>query len=132
MYTIRRIGAVALIVAAIGIWFGMKPASSDTSSSYGAAITAALAADTANNASATGTPQQTVVNGWTAKDLLTIIANEGASPQPLPVDGRPAALLTLVVIGFGLELATSRLPAREPVMNSPSVVEPVLAAAPSS
>ena len=55
-----------------------------------------IMADTANNARTEGAPQQTVVNGWTAKDLLTVIAREGARPS----DERPAALLVLVVIGI--------------------------------
>jgi hypothetical protein len=127
MYMIRRIGAVVLIVAAVGVWFGMKPANTDTS--YGAAITAALAADTANNTSTEGAPQQTVVNGWTAKDLLTIIAKQGADPRP--VDERPAALLTLLVIGFGLGLVTLRLPVPEPAMSSASAPEPLPSVAPT-
>jgi len=122
MHTIRRIGAVVLIVAAIGVWFGMSP-TSDKASSYSSAISAALAADTANNANTAGAPQQTVVNGWTAKDLLTVIANEGAVPQP--VDERPAALLTLLVIGFGLVLVTSQTPVRESPMNSTSTFAPL-------
>ena len=106
MQTIRRIGAVVLIIAALGIWFGMKPTESAKAGTYHSAITAALDADTANNAKTEGAPQQTVVNGWTAKDLLTVIAQEGAD-QP-SVDERPAALPALLVIGLGLILATTR------------------------
>jgi hypothetical protein len=106
MQIIRRIGAVVLIIAALGIWFGMKPAQDTKAGTYHSAISAALDADTANNAKTEGAPQQTVVNGWTAKDLLTVIAQEGAS-QP-PVDERPAALLVLVIIGLGLILMTTR------------------------
>jgi hypothetical protein len=121
MLTIRRIGAVVLIVAAISVWFGMKPANTDTSSNYGASITAALAGDHANSARTAGAPQQAVVNARTARDLVTIIAEEGANPRP--VDERPAALLTLLVIGFGWGLATTRLPVRGPARSSPLALE---------
>ena len=106
MQAVRRIGAAVLIIAALGVWFGMAPSHPDKSDDYRAAISAALASDTANNTRTEGAPQQAVVNGWTAKDLLTVVAQEGADPRP--VDERPAALLTLVVIGFGRMLATSR------------------------
>jgi hypothetical protein len=119
MQMIRRIAAVVLIVAAIGVWFGMKPASANNSS-YREAITAALADDTANNSRTEGAPQQAVVNGWTAKDLLTIIAREGSNS---PVDERPAALLALLVIGLGIGLATTLQPIREPAMSSSLTVE---------
>jgi len=116
MHTLRRIGAVVLIVGAIGVWFGMSPADVQTTSGYHPAITAALAADTKNHKSAHGTAQQTVVNGWTARDLLAILAKEGADPRS--VDERPAALLALLVVGLGIGLATARLTAREPTVSS--------------
>ena len=124
MHIIRRVGAVVLIVAAISVWFGMKPASTDNASGYRAAITAALADDTANNKMTEGSPQQTVVNGWTAKDLLAIVAREGSDPPP-PVDERPAALLTLLAIGFGLGLATTQLPVRQSSLNTRLALEPL-------
>jgi hypothetical protein len=128
VYTLRRIGAAVLIVAAFGVWFGMKPASANTATSYRAAVTAALATDASNTTSAIGAARQAVVEGRTARDLLTIIANEAASAQPLPADERPAALLTLLAIGLGLGLATSlRAAVREPAMNTPSIIEPLTA-----
>jgi hypothetical protein len=51
------------------------------------------------------------VNGWTARDLLAIIAQEGADPRS--VDERPSALLALLVIGLGIGIATTRLTVRE-------------------
>ena len=124
MQIIRRIGAVVLIVAATSVWFGMKPASADSSPDHRTAITAALADDIANNKRTEGSPQQTVVNGWTARDLLTIVAREGSDPPP-PVDERPAALLALLVIGVGLGLATTRLAVGEPAMNTRLALEPL-------
>lgn len=43
---------------------------------YASLIADALEADTANNKGAESAPQQQVVNGWTARDLLTIIAKQ--------------------------------------------------------
>jgi hypothetical protein len=78
----------------------MAPESSNAE--YRADISAALADDKINNTSTQGAPQQAVVNGWTAKDLLTVIASEGAEQ-----DQRPAALLALAVIGLAGGIATS-------------------------
>jgi hypothetical protein len=104
---VRRIGAVVLTIAAIAVWLGMAPTPDDDADVYPTRITAALAADTENNKSTQGAPQQAVVNGWTARDLLTVIAQEGAAKEPR--DQRPGALLVLVIMGLGLGLATGRL-----------------------
>jgi hypothetical protein len=89
-------------------------------------IRQALADYTLNNYSTTGAPQQTVVNGWIAKDLLTIMAeqqNEALTrdevpappPPPAPADERIPALIGLVVVGLALALATApRSPASTP------------------
>ncbi len=109
MLLARRVGAYVLVVAAIAIWFGMKPTQqSDTG--YKAAIAAALAADQTNAAASQSAPQQQVVNGWTARDLLTVIAEEGAQSAGV-VDERPAALLVIVVLGVALLLARTVVPA---------------------
>jgi len=96
----RRVGAVVLVIAAIAVWFGMKPSDS-VAGEYSALISAALSADEANQGLAEGAPQQAVVNGWTARDLLTIIARQGSAPAATD-DPRPSALLALAVIGIAL------------------------------
>jgi hypothetical protein len=111
-HALRRICAVVLIAGAIGVWFGMSPASPETSPGYHQTITAALAADAKKNKTVHGAAQQAVVNGWTARNLLAIIAQEGANPRS--VDERPSALLALLVIGLGIGIATTRPTAREP------------------
>jgi len=103
---------VVLIAGAIGVWFGMSPASSETSSGYHHTIAAALAADAKNNKTVHGAAQQAVVNGWTARALLAIIAQEGVNPRS--VDERPSALLALLVIGLGIGMATTRLTVGKP------------------
>src|SRR3712207_4067713 len=81
----------------------------DESSDRSPEIASALADYELNNARTQGAPQQHVVNGWVAKDLLTVIAeqqNESVTDERLP------ALAVLVVVGLALHLATSA-PARE-------------------
>ena len=66
---------------------------------YDTAISAALSDDNANNLRAEGAPQQTVVNGWTAKDLLTIIARQNGDLMRLSSsDERIPALLLIGVL----------------------------------
>jgi hypothetical protein len=114
--TFRRIGAVVLILGATGVWFGMGPADTEATSGYHQQIAAALAVDTKSSKAAHGTAQQTVVNGWTARDLLAILAQEGSDPRS--ADERPAALLALLVLGLGIGLATTRLTVSEPGMSA--------------
>ena len=113
MLNIRRVFAAILIVGTAAIWFGMAPESSNAE--YRSAIASALADDKINNTSTQGAPQQTVVNGWTAKDLLTVIASEGAEQ-----DQRPAALLALAVIGIAgsVALGADRRTALAPVTTA--------------
>ncbi len=106
MVDFRRVGAVVLVIAAIAVWFGMKPSDS-VAPEYNAVISAVLAEDEANQARTEGAPQQTVVNGWTARNLLAIIAKQGDSAPPSNDDQRPSALLALAVIGIALLLFTA-------------------------
>lgn len=81
---IRVLGFVLLGLAAVGAWVGLAPRvvfdqpNLPSATQYETLISKALADDATNNLLTSGAPQQTVVNGWTAKDLLTIIAKEQA------------------------------------------------------
>jgi hypothetical protein len=102
---VRRVGAIVLALAAVVVWFAMAP---DESSDRSPEIASALADYELNNARTQGAPQQQVVNGWVAKDLLTVIAeqqNESVTDERLP------ALAVLVVLGLALHVATSTRPA---------------------
>ena len=66
-------------------------------------ISKVMVGDTLNQARTEGAPQQAVVNGWTARDLLELTARQGVDAR----DHRPAALLALLVLGMCLGLATS-------------------------
>jgi hypothetical protein len=103
---VRRIGAVVLAVAAVIIWFAMAP---DDSSGSSSDVNRALAEYELNEARTEGAPQQQVVNGWVAKDLLAIIAEQqdrAVSDERLP------ALAVLLVFGLALHIATT--PRAEP------------------
>jgi hypothetical protein len=118
----RRVGAVVLAIAAVVVWFAMAP--EDRSSD----IRQALVEYELNEARTEGAPQQQVVNGWVAKDLLTIIAeqqNDVASDERLPV------LVGLLVLGAALYTFTSprrtqETSTTEPTPPSESEAAPVL------
>jgi hypothetical protein len=126
MVLCRRIGAGILALAAIAVWLLMAPAKPKAAevqtpqavSDQSTAIAKALSDYQQNNLFTTGAPQQAVVNGWAAKDLLTIIAkqqNEALTRPPVipplaptvPNDDRIPALVGLLVLGLALALATA-------------------------
>jgi hypothetical protein len=111
MLLARRLGAAALAVAAVVVWFGLRPAQTPTpASDFRPQIATALANYRLNNANAQYSPQQAVVNGWAAKDLLTVIAREqnaALSPQTAPRDDRIPAELVLLVLAVALLGGTS-------------------------
>jgi hypothetical protein len=117
MLMFRRIGALVLAVAAVAVWFGMAPSAKVAKAAdFGPQISSALANYRLNNANAEYSPQQQVVNGWVAKDLLTVLAREqnaALSPASAPRDDRVPAELLLAVLGLALFGATT-LPGASP------------------
>jgi hypothetical protein len=120
MVIIRRVGAVVLVLAAVAVWFLMEPEqpvaqAPEQVRDRGSDISQELSDYERNEARTAGAPQQTVVNGWAAKDLLAIIAeqqNEAFTrPEvraPLtPNDERVPALVGLVVAGLALAVFTT-------------------------
>jgi len=90
---LRRLGAFALLVAAIAIWFGMAPDVPNQASK----IASIEATDDANNARAEGAPQQTVVNGWTTIEYLQLLAQQSDELASASVrDDRPGAMLAIL------------------------------------
>lgn len=105
MDIVRRIGAVALLAAAVAVWFGMAPESPD----HSVKISSIESGDDANNALTEGAPQQTVVNGWTNLEYLRLISKQMDEASSAPVrDDRPEAMLGLCVAGIALLALTSR------------------------
>jgi hypothetical protein len=138
MIIARRIGAIVLAIAAVAVWFLMAPAKPKTPvvhtqqsvSDQSAAISQALSDYEQTNGLATGAPQQAVVNGWAAKDLLTIIAkqqNEALTrpavapsvPPVTPNDDRIPALVGLLVLGLAPTMATATPPRSTGAMATP-------------
>jgi hypothetical protein len=127
----RKIGAVVLAIAAVAVWFAMAPDQPATPVAQAqeevrdrsSEIQRALSDYEANDALTQGAPQQAVVNGWIARDLLTVIAEQQndaltrtevptpASPV-VPNDERIPALVALLVVGLALALATAPRPSR--------------------
>jgi len=117
---IRYAGFVVLIAAAAGVWYGLAPKVSTSTptlpsgTQYESLISQVLADDVTNNAGAQGAPQQAVVNGWTERDLLTIIAKENVdilqaqgavvdatgNLSTTPFDNRIPALLLVGVLAI--------------------------------
>jgi hypothetical protein len=129
MTTVRRIGAAVLTLAALAVWFLMAPETPEApavQTREGVAdrsvdIAEALLNYEANEARTQGAPQQSVVNGWVAKDLLTIIAEQqnealtrddvpAPAPPVTPNDDRIPALVGLLVVGMALALGTTTKP----------------------
>jgi hypothetical protein len=143
MQLARQIGLAVIAIAAVAVWFVMAPSDPDpvtsfdpTSKTYTNLIDLTLDDYDANNDRADSAPQQQVVNGWVAKDLLTIMAyqntdlldavgglgDQNATASSLAVrDDRTPALLVLVVAAvawFGITAPTTRrkdAPASVPV-----------------
>jgi len=125
MLLARRIGAVCLVIAAVAVWLLLTPTEKPADSAdFTSAIASALDAYETNNSSADSAPQQQVVNGWAAKDLLEVIAraqNAVLSPESAPRDDRVAAYLLLVVLGLALlAFTTERTATGRPTSTSPS------------
>jgi hypothetical protein len=118
-----------LAIAAAAVWFAMAPdepakpkiQTQEQVSDRSSEISQALSDYEANNTFTSGAPQQAVVNGWVAKDLLTVIAeqqNEALTrpelpaqfPPAAPTDERIPALIGLLVLGLALALVTAPRP----------------------
>lgn len=127
MSNIVRFGGLGLCVAAaIGVFFLLAPnvshstATLPANTDYQSLLATVLADDAANNLRTTGAPQQTVVNGWAARDLLTIIAKENidiltsqgaivdatGTLQTAPFDDRVPALILIGIVAFFWEVVT--------------------------
>src|SRR3712207_2369203 len=127
MLIVRRLGAATLAIAAVAVWFLMAPEEAHPPvvqaqqgvTDRSAEIARALSTADLNEITANSAPQQQVVNGWAAKDLLAILAeqqNEALTrdevPPPVPPvtpnDERIPALAGLLVLGLALGLITAR------------------------
>lgn len=99
LFWVRLVGGIVIALAALSIYFGMAPAQQASAADRASLV---LSLNKQNEADADSAPKQAVVNGWVARDLLTIIASESDR-----TDERPAALLMLGVVGIAFFGATS-------------------------
>jgi hypothetical protein len=144
---IRYLGFLVLIGAAVAVWVVLAP-KVDTKSptlpsgtDYGSLISQALSDATANNVSADTAPKQQVVNGWVARDLLTIVAkqnidilkSQGAvvdatgNLSTTPFDDRIPALLLIGLLAIcwtGLTAVPMERTVRQVEAVSPAVRAP--------
>ena len=104
----RRVSAVCLVLLALLVWFGLAPDQA-TPADRSSAIEAALSENELNEAMADSAPQQQVTNGWVARDLLTVIAEQQneVGTRPAPQDLRVPAMLGVLVLGLALALGTT-------------------------
>jgi hypothetical protein len=116
----RRWGLGILSLAALLVYFLLEPAPPDEGSvnlsptNYQSLINIAMSDYDANDALAESAPQQQVVNGWIARDLLQIqaraiadlldaLTQENAAGQAVAsVDPRVPALLVIAVLAMSL------------------------------
>lgn len=96
---VRRAGSLVLAAAGVAVFLGMAPTHSTSHSD----IDAVMIDDSINQGRTEGAPQQAVVNGWTARDLLKIMATEGVESR----DERPAAFAGLGLLALLLYIGTS-------------------------
>lgn len=115
---IRKFGAGLIAVLAIVVLFVAGPTEADRSptADYARMLTAAQSDYDTNDARTSGAPQQQVVNGWFARDALTIqvmqLTDLLEAAEPAPPDERVTLIALLGVIAICLYAFTSPSPAR--------------------
>lgn len=131
---VRPVGFLIIAVAAAAAWVVLAPTTAEdaptlpSATQYETLISQALDDNSANDARTESAPQQQVVNGWVARDLLTIIAKQNADLlrasgaivesngvlRTNPFDERVPALLGLGILALvwdGLTRPTAPRPA---------------------
>jgi hypothetical protein len=98
---VRLVGFAVLALAAVISFVVLRP-KSPSAPDHSAQIAAALSDDTTNAKSASSAPQQQVVNGWTARDLLVVqaaTANDQLAAAKASSDAsRQIAVLVLIAV----------------------------------
>lgn len=104
---VRTIGCITIAVLAVLALAFLGPTSSDEVASDRLGI---WLEDATNQDRAQGAPQQSVVNGWTANQLLDLLSQQLESSSM--ADHRPAVLLTLGILLLTVAMATTLGPHR--------------------
>ena len=130
MLMFRRFGLAVLAVAAVAVFFLLVPDVPDDQA--GDFIVEALELAESNyelnNLRAETAPQQQVVNGWYANNLLNLIAAETGRTATQSSDDRTAALLVIGILAIALWGATTQpaevLPLPPPKPEVPETPQP--------
>jgi hypothetical protein len=142
--TVRRIGFVVLALAAAIITFalGPEPPEQLNVASYDRQISQALSDYEANDARTEGAPQQQVVNGWIARDMLTVLALQTnellEASAPAASDDRLPLLLFVLILAVCWQaaappdLATARRSRPDADLDDGAATEPAAGPAPWS
>lgn len=96
------LGVSLVVLLAIAVPLGLVGPTKPDTKAYDKAVTRALADADANEATAEGAPQQAVVNGWLARDLMEVQIkqnNDELVLLHLTVAVLIAALLAVVIAG---------------------------------
>ena len=105
----RRAGLVVLAIAAGWVWFNLEPlpiVPTLSGTEINRLVGLALSDSEANEALADSAPQQQVVNGWVARDLLQILVSAQAAQLDTLAqvdarqDERVPALIGLLAVAF--------------------------------
>lgn len=107
--TARRITAAVLVLLGVVLALSANPSGSSSS------VSAIRLKAEINNGSAAGAPQQTVVNGWEANDLLALQVSQDQSNA-----WRLALLLLLILIALAVLLVTVTRPAPQAAPAAPA------------
>lgn len=125
---VRVIGFVVLALLATVTFVAMGPKSTETPD-RSAEIAAALSSEAKNASSASSAPQQQVVNGWIARDLLVIQSYTVNDQLAVTKAGNEAShqiakLLFLAVLAICWGGATSKLGGAKKLNDSEASAEP--------
>jgi hypothetical protein len=118
------LGIAIVVLIAVAIPWGLVGPTKPDTKAYDKAVSAALLEAKVNESSASGAPQQQVVNGWLARDLMEVQikqSNDELVLMHLIVAVLVGALLALVV--GGLVATASR--SRTAVNSATDPVEPL-------
>jgi hypothetical protein len=143
---VRRMGFVVLAVAAVVVTFVVGPDRPEPADveHYERLISQALSDYEENDARTSGAPQQQVVNGWIARDMLTVLAQQSNEllevSAPAASDNRVPLLLLVLVLAFcwhavappETRALASEAPASNDASNGPDTNSENVAPAPTS
>jgi hypothetical protein len=121
---IRRAVLAVLGIVAIVMFVGPLVVGKADTDRYNELIVEAIADNAVNDSNAESAPQQQVVNGWVARDLLLLQARQQNDALELQYRQMALTLVTALILGWGfMTLRDQRKQEKEPAPQ----LAPVLA-----